>query len=298
MASGAMTTFLQLVFTGVTSGAIYGLVATGYALGYSVSGVINFSHGQLLMVAAMVTSGLYASTLPGGLAAGLAASTAMGALVYLLAIRPVLKKTTGGGFAWLVSTLGVAIILEAVAALIYGTSTRSFPVLLQNSRVSVDGASITWQGIIGIGCVLAVGVGLEVFRRRSLFGKAAMAVAADPEQAAALGINVTRTHLVAFALAGLLAGGAGVLVAPGTFASPYMGEGFGVTGFVALLLGGISNPTAAIGGGFILGLLQATASVLIGPSAVDWFPLVVLVAVLLVAPYGVFGRRGLRVATS
>jgi branched-chain amino acid transport system permease protein len=289
-----MTTFLQIVFTGLATGAIYGLLAMGYAIGYSVSGVINFSHGQLLMVGAMVTSVVYASSsLVVALAAGLLASSVVGILVYGIAILPVVGPR-GGGFSWLVSTLGAAVVLQAVAAMIWGTPSRSFPALLNGTRYILGGASITLQAILAIACAVAAAIAVELFRRRSLLGRAGMAVALDAEAASAVGINPRKVHLIAFALAGLLAGVAGILVGPISFANAYMGAGYGVKGFVALLLGGISKPTAAIGGGFVLGTLEAIAAVWISPSAVDWFPLVVLVAVLLVAPNGVFGGTLLR----
>lgn len=293
-----MSTLLQVLFTGLTTGAIYGLIAMGYALGYSVSGVINFSHGQLLMAAAMIVSVTYGSSLAVGITAGIVVATALGVVVYFVAIWPVVKGGSRGGFSWLVSTLGMAVILPAVFAQVYGTQSRGFPPLLASARETLAGASITQQGLLSIGCVLVLGVALELFRRHSLLGKAATAVAADPEQASAVGVNVVRTHVIAFALAGLLAGLAGVLVGPISYANPYMGAGYGVKGFVALLLGGISNPTAAIGGGFILGIVEAIAAVAIGPSTVDWFPLVILVVVLLVTPYGVFGRAAFKVTTS
>jgi branched-chain amino acid transport system permease protein len=293
-----VTTVLQIIFSGLAAGAIYGLIAVGYAIGYSVSGVINFAQGQLLMVGAMVAAVLYTSSLPLALVAAPLAAAAVGTLVYVAGIWPVLGERSSGGFSWLVSTLGLAIILQAIAAMLWGTSSRPFPHLLNDTRLSVGGASITLQSVLAVACILAVGVVLETFRRRSLLGRAGMAVALDSEAASAVGINPQVVHLVAFAVAGLLAGVAAVLVGPVSFANPYMGAGYGVKGFVALLLGGITNPTAAIGGGFILGLVEATAAVVFGPSTVDWFPLVVLVIVLVVAPNGVFGKRTLRLATA
>lgn len=288
-----MTTLLQILFTGFATGAIYALLAAGYAVGYSVSGVISFCHGQLLMVCVMVVSAVYTTSLIGGIIAGIAAAALVGAVIYGVAIWPVLRRSRGG-FSWLVSTLGIAVILQAIAATLFGNPSRPFPQLFQDTRLTLGGASVTLQGIVAVACAAAVGVSLELFRRRSLFGKAAMAVAADPEAASGVGINATRTHLIAFVLAAVLAAIAGILVGPSSFANAYMGVGYGVKGFVALLLGGITNPTAALGGGIVLGLLEATAAVAVGPSTVDWLPLVVLFGVLLVAPNGVFAYRRLR----
>lgn len=285
-----MQTLLQILFTGLATGAIYGLLAMGYAIGYAVSGVINFSHGQLMMLSAMVVSAVYTWSTPAALLVGLLAAAVAGALVYGIAIWPVVgAQSRGSGFAWLVSTLGVGVVMQAVAAMALGTSSRSFPSLLNGTRFVWSGATITLQEIVAIACAVAAGFALEIFRRTSLLGRAGMAVALDPEAASAVGIDPRRVHVVAFTLAGLLAGLAGILVGPVSFANAYMGGGYGVKGFVALLLAGIARPTLAIGGGLILGLLEAIAAVSITASAVDWFPLVALVAILLIAPNGAFG---------
>jgi branched-chain amino acid transport system permease protein len=278
---------MQILLSGLATGAIYGLVAMGFAVAFYVTSVINFAQGQLLMAAIMVTAAVARSGLPAGLGivAGLVAAAVLGALIYLLAVRPVLSFNRFS-FAWLVSTLGVATILEAAAALIWGPTSRSFPVLLNNQPVHLLGAVISWQQVLAVIVAVTVVAAFELFRRRTLYGKLGMAIAADPEMASALGANTRNVAIAAFALAGLLAGLGGILVGPATYANPYLGETFGINGFVALMIGGIQRPAGAMIGGLVLGVLSQLADTEINSQASDWFPFVIVVVVLLVSPTG------------
>jgi len=280
---------LQVLLSGLAIGAIYGLVAMGFAVVFYVTRVINFATGQLLMVAIMITAGLAQVGLPDWLAIviGLLASSVGGVLIYFIAVRPVLRFDRFS-FAWLVSTLGVAIVLQSGAAIIWGPTSRSFPSLLNRQTLKVGPASITWQEFAAIVVAVLAVVGFEIFRRSTLFGKVGMAISSDPEMASAIGAWVTFYAVAAFAIGGLLAGIAGVLVGPITYANPYLGDTYGITGFVALMIGGIERPAAAMGGGLVLGVLSVGANTFIGSQASDWFPFVVVVVVLLVAPHGLF----------
>jgi branched-chain amino acid transport system permease protein len=280
---------VQIVLSGLATGAIYGLVAMAFAIAFYVTRVINFAQGQLLMVAVMVTAALSRAGWPTGVAivAGLVAAVVFGALIYLLAVRPVLAFDRFS-FAWLVSTLGVATILEAGAALIWGPTSRGFPTMLNSAPVHLLGAVISLQQVLAIVAGVVAVAALELFRRRTLFGKLGMAIAADPEMASAIGANTQVVAVAAFALAGLLAGVAGVLVGPITFANPYIGSTFGINGFVALMIGGIERPAGAMAGGLLLGVLSQLANTEINSQASDWFPFVIVVVVLLLRPSGLF----------
>jgi branched-chain amino acid transport system permease protein len=280
---------LQVFLTGLSVGAIYGLVGMGFAVVFYVTRVINFATGQLLMATIMITAGLSAAHWPvvAAIAVGLAAATLGGVLIYFVAVRPVLRFNRLS-FAWLVSTLGVAIILESAAALIWGTSSLPFPQLLNGKDVDIFGAALTWQQIVTVVVALAVVVFFEIVHKRTFFGKLGTAISSDPEIAAVMGANVTTYAVLAFALGGLLAGSAGVLIGPISFANPYLGETYGIYGFIALMIGGIERPAAAMGGGFLLGILATLASTYINPQAANWFPFVVVLAVLLLTPEGVF----------
>jgi branched-chain amino acid transport system permease protein len=292
---------VQVVLSGLAAGAIYGLVAMGFAIAFYVTRVINFAQGQLLMAAIMVTAALSRAGWPTALAvvAGLAAAVVAGGLTYLLAVRPVLSFSRFG-FAWLVSTLGVATIGEAAAALIWGPTSHGFPTMLNNQPVHLLGAVISLQQVLAIVIGLAAVAAFEACRRWTLFGKLGMAIAADPEMASAIGANTAVVAVTAFALAGLLAGIGGALVGPITYANPYLGETYGINGFVAVMIGGIERPSGAMFGGLLLGVLSQLANTEINSQASDWFPFLVIVVVLLASPTGLFSaaswmrRRPLR----
>jgi branched-chain amino acid transport system permease protein len=208
-------------------------------------------------------------------------------LLYAVAVRPVLAFDRFS-FAWLVSTLGAATVLENVAAAIWGPTSRAFPAFLNGSSVHIGGATITVQQVLTIVLALALAVAIEFVRRRTLIGKVGIAIAHDPEMASAVGANTTLYAFGAFALAGAIAGLAGVLIGPLTYSNPYLGDTYGIAGFVALMIGGTRNPVAAMGGGLILGLLSQLAQSAINPQASDWLPYLTVAVILLVVPQGVF----------
>jgi branched-chain amino acid transport system permease protein len=278
---------LQVLLSGLAIGAIYGLVGMGFAIAFYVTRVINFAEGQLLMVGVMVAAWAARGGTNQWLACvvGIAAAAGVGALTYLVAVRPVLAFDRFS-FAWLVSTLGVALILENLAAIVWGPTSRSFPTLLNGTSIHVGGATLTLQEVVTIAVAVALAVAFEVVRKRTLFGKLGMAIAYDPEMASAVGANTTLIAACTFALAGVFAGVAGVLIGPITYSNPYLGDTYGIAGFVALMIGGVARPAAAMAGGLILGVLGEAANRLINPQAADWFPFVVVVVVLLLLPEG------------
>jgi branched-chain amino acid transport system permease protein len=282
----------QIVVSGVSNGAIYGLVALGYAVGFAATRVINFALGDLMMVSAMVSVTLAGGGVPLGLAIviGLLCAVAVSVATYLGAVKPVVQRDPGG-FTWLVTTLGVSIVLEASAALAWGSTSRAYPALLSSTSFSVNGTVVPYQDVLDVGLVVGVVVLLDLLRRRSLLGRAAAASAADPEMASALGISRNVVAVAGFGLAGLLAGTAGILVAPLVFANAYMGVGFGLKGFVAMMVGGIGRPAGAIVGALVLGLSEAFAINRLGSGASDWFPFALLIAVLICRPHGLIGSR-------
>lgn len=280
---------MQVILSGLAIGAVYGLVGMGFSVAFYVTRVINFAEGQLLMVGVTLTATLATAGVAPVLAliVGIVAAAGFGVLLYFVAVRPVLAFDRFS-FAWLVSTLGAATVLESVAALIWGPTSRAFPQLLNSSSVHILGASITLQQLVTILLAIAIAIGFELLRRRTLVGKVGIAIAHDPDMAASVGANTTLYAVGAFALAGLLAGVAGVLIGPLTFSNPYLGDTYGIAGFVALMIGGTARPVAAMGGGLVLGLLSQLANSAINSQASDWLPYLVVAVVLLVLPEGLF----------
>ncbi|HTW29058.1 MAG TPA: branched-chain amino acid ABC transporter permease [Acetobacteraceae bacterium] len=280
----------QFLLSGLAIGAIYGLIGMALAISFYVTRVINFAQGQMMMLAIMVTAALAASGMPAWAAiiAGLVCACALDVLSYLIAVRPILAFDRAS-FGWLVSTLGFAVLVENAAAWWWGPTSRAFPPILNATSVHVAGGVLTLQQVLAIVVALAAAFGFELVRRMTLLGKLGVAIATDPEMASAIGANTRLVAMVAFAISGLFAGAAGVLIGPSTFANPYLGNTYGTDGFIAMMIGGgTEKPVAAMFGGLLLGVLSEGANATINSQASDWFPFLVLVAILVVSPRGLF----------
>ena len=281
---------LQFVLSGLAIGSIYGLMGMALAISFYVTRVINFAQGQMMMIAVMIVSALTAAGFSPWVAVvcGLLVSCIVGILSYFVAVKPILAFDRFS-FGWLVSTLGFAVAVENAAAYIWGPTSQAFPPILNNISVHLGEAVLTLQQLLAIGIALVLTVAFELIRKRTLFGKLGMAIAADPEMASAIGANTTAVAIVAFAISGLFAGIAGVLIGPSTFANPYLGGTFGTAGFIAMMIGGgTEKPAAAMFGGLLLGVLAEGANAMINSQASDWFPFLVLVVILIVSPRGLF----------
>jgi branched-chain amino acid transport system permease protein len=281
---------LQFVLSGLAIGSIYGLMGMALAISFYVTRVINFAQGQMMMIAIMIVAALTAANVAPWIAviAGLLVSCIIAILSYLVAVKPILAFDRFS-FGWLVSTLGFAVAVENAAAYIWGPTSQAFPPILNNVSIHIGEAVLTAQQLLAIGAALVLTVAFELVRKRTLFGKVGMAIAADPEMASAIGANTTAVAIIAFAISGLFAGIAGVLIGPSTFANPYLGGTFGTAGFIAMMIGGgTEKPAAAMFGGLLLGVLSEGANALINSQASDWFPFLVLIVILIVSPRGLF----------
>jgi branched-chain amino acid transport system permease protein len=280
----------QVVLSGLSIGAVYGLIGMALSVSFYVTRVINFSQGQALTAAIMVAAILAEAGFNPWLGAliGILSACLLGVLSYYIAVRPILKADRFS-FGWMVSTLAFGLIAENGIAYLVGPRSRGFPALLNDDVVHIGNAVLTGQQLLAILVALLAAAGFELFRTRTLFGKVAMATAADPEMAGAIGVNITVVAVVTFAISGFLAGIAGVLVAPRTFANPYLGGTFNTFGFVAMMIGGGTEiPVAAMYGGLLLGVMSEAANSYINSQASDWFPFLVLVVILIVTPKGLF----------
>ena len=285
---------MQFLLSGVAIGAVYGLIGMALAISFYVTRVINFAQGQIMMIAMMATATAAAGGLPAVLAIllGLAGAVLLAILSYYIAVKPILAVNRSG-FGWLVSTLGFAVIVENAAALLWGPTSRPFPQMLNGLSLHLGGAVLTGQQLLSIIVALLLAAAFEAVRRYTLFGKLGVAIAADPEMAAAVGANTGLVAVVAFAISGLFAGIAGILIGPNTFANPYLGHTYGIFGFIAMMIGGgTEKPVSAMAGGILLGILGEGANTLIDSQASDWFPFLVLVIILVVSPRGLFSGSG------
>jgi branched-chain amino acid transport system permease protein len=290
------TNALQLLVSGVAMGAIYTLTAKGLFIAYLATHKLNFGQGDFLMVGAFLSLGLMVAGVPAPLAA-LAVIVAMGVLGYLLervAIRPLERgRDEIGGYAWVLTTAGVALILQNIVELFWGKSSQYAPPIFSASRdnvVQVLGVGIFVEEIAVILLALAVVVAFYLFLFRTRWGHAVYAVAFNREAAALLGIDVRGTVVLVFALASMLAGISGLLVGPLVSVNPRMGLTFTIKALAVASIGGFANPFGILLGGMLFGIAEAFSNYWDSDFG-DLYPLLAVLALLALRPAGLFGAR-------
>jgi len=285
---------LQLVFAGVCVGSAYALIAMGLSLTFWTTRTLNFGQGSLLMVGAVGTAALLGAGVPAVPAVALAVGLA-GALMVAaewVAIRPLLKS--GDSMGWVVSTLGFGLFLQGFVAKFFGSQAIAFPSLIFDSLdfVKVFGIQVSAQYLAVLALSVALMVAMEIFLRRSSWGRAVRAVSHDADAAALAGIPVRRVVVLSFVASGVLAGVAGILVAQITgTVDPQFGFNLMVLGFVAAVFGGMGSIVGALVGGIALGVAEKLAGGFISTAFGDAMAFAILMAVLAIRPQGLFGRR-------
>ncbi|HEY9392178.1 MAG TPA: branched-chain amino acid ABC transporter permease [Mycobacteriales bacterium] len=284
-----MQVFLQTVIGGLSLGAIYALVAMGFTLVYRTMGLVNFAHGDVVMVGAYVASTFYITAkLPFALA--MVVAVVVTGLIGII-IERVLRPLENQDFdLMLIGTIGFGIMLEALATIIWGATGRAVPSPVPAAPLNVLGVRIRTYDL----AVLAIGalamVLLVFFLHRTKRGVAMQAVAMDYEAATAVGIHVGRSNAIAFAVGAGLAALAGGLIGPLLYVHPVMGISLGIKGFAAAILGGFGSVPGAIVGGVAIGLLDSfAAGHFQGYSELVTF--VVFTVLIMIRPTGVFGER-------
>lgn len=306
-----MDILLQQIINGLVLGSIYALIALGYTMVYGVLGIINFAHGEVLMIGAMVSLSLLrlilglTSDLPGWLTLLIVLPITMGACAVLsywiehIAYRPLRNAPR---LAPLISAIGMSILLQTIAMLIWSRNPMTYPQLLPSSPIEVFGSSATITGkeIIIIVVALVVMCGLLFLVERTKLGRAMRATAEQTQIAALMGVNPNRVISITFMLGGALAGLAGVMIAS-NYGNVHFYMGFipGLKAFTAAVLGGIGNLRGAMLGGLLLGLIESLGAGYIGEltggvfgsNYQDIFAFLVLILVLVLRPTGLLGER-------
>jgi branched-chain amino acid transport system permease protein len=285
---------VNTIYAGLSVGAIYVLVAVAYNIVYLATGVFNFAQAQFIMLGTFIGYlCLVTLHLPWPLAIlmGAAIGAATGVVEERLAIRPL----QGLGFhGELVTTLGVAVLLNGIAVVIWGSLPRTVD-FGTGSALSLLGGRIFPAEIALIAIGVAVAVGAELYSSRTMLGITNLATAEDRVAARLRGINVTRLSLFAFALAGAICVGVGPVVAAKTSATANLGDILAIKGFVALAIGGFGSQRGALIGGLAAGLVEAVAARYLGSDYQNASVFVLLAIVLMVRPTGLFGEKEQRV---
>jgi branched-chain amino acid transport system permease protein len=279
---------LQFAFSGLTIGAIYAFVALGVSIVYSSSGIVNFAQGQFVMIGGMVaaTAGAaFGLPVPLAMLAGVAAAAASGALMGTVFVLPMLRA---GEFPLILVTLGVSVVTEALAVVVWGTDPHILDSLLSVEPMRIAGATLTSDSMV-IMAVIAAGLALfSLFLARTRWGRAMRATAIDRGVAASLGINARYVIVLAFTLAAAFGGLAGALLTPLISTSAQAGLLMTLKGITAAVLGGMASPKGAVAGGFILGLIEAFSSGYISSTYQGVIASAMLIVLLVVRPQGLF----------
>lgn len=300
-----MVAILQAVLSGLALGGVYALVALGFNITHSTTRTFNFGQGEFLVAGAFVAvSGLLllagkGITDPlnpedvtllrygGSLVISMVVLGLLGVLLYYTAVRPFVGQA---GLAWVMSTIGFGIIIQNVALAVWGPSAVVMPSPLGNDVIRIFGAGILPQEILVLGASIAVMLCIDVVMRKTKIGKAVRAVAQSMDAATLMGINVSAIVVLAFVVSSSLAGLAGLLIAPITTASVYMGLTLALKAFSAAIVGGLNNPRGCMLGGFLLGLLEALVGLWHAElREISIFMLIILVLAL--KPEGLLGQR-------
>lgn len=280
---------MQYLLTGLTVGAIYALVALGFAVIYNASHVINFAQGEFVMLGGMSAASLVAAGLPLPIAAlGAIAVT----LLVGLALERIAVATARGASVTtiIIITIGASILLRGLATVVWDKSIHALPAFSGDRPLALLGATLPPQSlwVLGTSCVLMLL--LALFFGRTRLGKGMLAVAYNRLAAQLMGISVRRTMMLAFGLSAALGAAAGILTAPITFTSYDVGVMLGLKGFAAAVLGGLGSGTGAVVGGLVLGLLESLTSGYVSSAYKDAVAFAVLILVLMFIPRGLVGR--------
>ncbi len=284
-----MTKFLDLTLNGVSTGAIYAAVALALVLIWRATRIVNFAQGGMLMITTFIAWGVFTATGSYVLAlvVALASGLALGAAVERLLIR---RVESGPPLNAIIVALGLLVLLEAVAGMIWGNTPKSYPAAFSISGYRVGGTTLLFapNDTFIVLLVIGVAVALALLFRYTSLGLRMRAAAFQPEVARLVGVRVGRMLTLGWALAALVGAIAGVLVAPSVFVGPNTFDPILIFGFTAAILGGLDSPLGAVIGGLALGLALSYVSGYEGSSMVTIAALVILVIVLMVRPRGLF----------
>lgn len=287
-------TFLNYLISGISLGSIYAIIALGYTMVYGIAKMLNFAHGDIIMVGGFTTFTVV-STMGGspllGVLAAVVVCTVLGVTVERVAYRPLRGASP---LAVLITAIGVSYLLQNVALLIFGSNARQFTSVVNVPPLKLAGGALSISGvtIVTIAACIIIMIGLMLFINKTKIGQAMLAVSEDRGAATLMGINVNGTIAVTFAIGSALAAIAGVLLCSAyPSLTPYTGSMPGIKAFVAAVFGGIGSIPGALIGGVLLGVIENLAKAYISSQLSDAIVFSVLIIVLLVRPTGILGKK-------
>ena len=286
--------FLSYLISGISLGSVYAIIALGYTMVYGIAKMLNFAHGDVIMIGSYViflavgkaNLNPYLSIL-----LAMVFCTVLGVTIERIAYRPLRKAAT---LAVLITAIGMSYFLQNIALLLFGADTKSFPdvfglpaIRFADGRLTIPGITI----LTIITCIVII-IGLELFINRTKQGQAMLAVSEDRGAATLMGVNVNSTIALTFAIGSALAAIAGVLFCARYQAlNPYTGAIPGIKAFTAAVFGGIGSIPGAFIGGLLLGIIESLSSAYISSELANAIVFGVLVLVLLIRPTGILGKQ-------
>ena len=285
--------FISYLVNGISLGSVYAIIALGYTMVYGIAKMLNFAHGDVIMIGAYVVFVLASGT---GLAPvlcvilAMAFCTVLGITIEGIAYRPLRSASP---LAVLITAIGVSYFLQNVALLIFGANTKAFTSVVPIDAVKIgESLTITGESIVTIIACIIIMIVLTLFVNKTKAGRAMLAVSEDKGAAQLMGINVNKTISLTFAIGSALAAIAGVLLCSAyPSLTPYTGSMPGIKAFVAAVFGGIGSIPGAFIGGIILGIIENLSKAYISSQLSDAIVFCVLIIVLVVKPTGLLGKK-------
>ena len=291
-----MTDYANLItsalISGLGLGSMYGLLALGFYITYSVSNTVNFSQGSSMMLGAVFTftgSVTWGWPLPLAALVALLLCAAYGMLVELIAIRPFARR---GSNAWLMSTVALGLVVDNLVLFTFGKEPRGFSLPFANASMQIAGVGVSPLQLMIPAVGLSLAGALHLFSRRTRMGKALLAVVQNRDAASLMGINVSLAVLLAYAASTAFAGAAGIMIAPLFNVQASMGTVFGLKAFAVAILGGITSAWGVMIAGLLFGVTEALITSLLGSSYTQIITFGLVIVALAFMPNGLFGKAG------
>ena len=284
--------FLNYLISGISLGSVYAIIALGYTMVYGIAKMLNFAHGDVIMVGAYVVFYSTAAGMPAipAVLLSVVICTVLGMVIEAVAYRPL--RSAASPLAVLITAIGVSYLLQNLALLFWSSNTKSFTSVVKIPALKVAGLNISGETMVTILACIVIVVGLTLFINKTKPGQAMLAVSEDKGAAQLMGINVNATIALTFAIGSGLAAIAGVLLCSAyPSLTPYTGSMPGIRAFVAAVFGGIGSIPGAMIGGILLGIIEIFGKAYISSQMADAIVFAVLIVVLLVKPTGLLGKQ-------
>ena len=286
--------FVSSILNGISLGSVYAIIALGYTMVYGIAKMLNFAHGDIIMVGsyvAFIAINSMGLPVPVSILLSVVVCTVLGMVIERVAYKPLRHASK---LAVLITAIGASYFLQNVALLIFGANTKSFTSIVGNGSVQLAGGalSVTMVTIVTVIACVVIMIGLMAFMKYSKAGHAMLAVSEDDGAAQLMGINVNATIALTFAIGSGLAAIAGVLLCSAyPSLTPYTGSMPGIKAFVAAVFGGIGSIPGAFIGGILLGVIEILGKAYISSQLADAIVFAVLIVVLVVKPTGLLGKQ-------